>query len=417
LIITDHHQPRETIPDAVAIVHPLVGGTYPNPHLCGAGVAFKLAWAIAQQMTGADRVSDTYRQFLIDALALAALGTVADVVPLLGENRVITRCGLAMLQASPLPGVQALLEVAGLKGADIDGTAVGFQIAPRINAAGRMGHARLAIELFTRADENRAREIALYLDDHNRSRQTLQRKYAKEAREMIERAGLDGDAQRAIVVASKEWHAGVVGIVAARIVDRYHKPAVVIALADGIGQGSARSVPYFELHKALANCGEHVLSYGGHAMAAGLKIAEAAIPAFTAAFTREANNAMSGSAIRPKLSIDGEVNLCSLDERTVTAIRHLGPFGEGNPKPLLATDWVDLADEPRPVGRTSEHLQISLRHNGTVLKGIAFGAAAMAESLKEHRRCRIAFEPIINEFNGRRRVELQVADFKFPGDV
>jgi single-stranded-DNA-specific exonuclease len=205
--------------------------------------------------------------------------------------------------------------------------------------------------------------------------------------------------------------------VAARIVEQYHKPAVVISLADGVGQGSARSVPYFELHTALERCREHVISFGGHAMAAGIKIAEACIPAFREAFTRQANNAMSGSAIRPKLRIDGQVGLSLLDERTVTAIHHLGPFGQGNPKPLLASDWLELADEPRCVGRTSEHLQVSLCHNGTMVKGIAFGAAGHAEALKEHRRCRVAFEPIINEFNGRRRVELQVVDFKFPGDA
>ena len=416
LIVTDHHQPRAELPNADVIVHPQVGGEYPNPHICGAGVAFKLAWEIARKMCGSEKVTSEYRQFLMDALPLAALGTVADVVPLVGENRVLTRCGLARIRECPLPGVRALLDVAGVLDGKVSDSDVGFKLAPRINAAGRMGHARLAIELLTRADENRAREIALYLDEHNRSRQSLERKVAKQAREMIEQAGLDGDANRGIVLAGENWHPGVVGIVASRMVDRFHKPTVIIALDNGLGQGSARSVASFELHKALEACGQHLISFGGHAMAAGLKIEADNVDAFTEAFVRYANNTLNGSALRPKLRIDAEVLLRELDDRTVTAIQNLGPFGMGNARPLLATDWLELADEPRCVGRNGDHLQVALREDGATLKGIAFGAVDHLEQLKEHRRCRVAFEPIISEFNGRRRVELQVVDFKYPCD-
>jgi len=171
------------------------------------------------------------------------------------------------------------------------------------------------------------------------------------------------------------------------------------------------------MHEALAACSPHLLSHGGHAMAGGLKIQASAVPAFTEAFVAHANNSLSGSSQRARLRIDGEVDLHELDETTVTALLRLGPFGEGNPKPLLATDWVDLADDPRCVGKSGEHLQLSVRQNGALLKGIAFGAAERATDLKDHRRCRLAFEPIINAFNGRRRVELQVVDFKFPGDA
>ncbi len=416
LIITDHHQPQAQLPEAAVIVHPTVGGEYPNKDICGAGVAFKVAWAFAQAMTGAERVSAEYRRFLTEALPLAALGTIADVVPLIGENRIITRCGLALIKDSPFPGIRALLEVAGLADAAIDGTDVGFKLAPRINAAGRMGHARLAIDLLTRADENRAREIALYLDEHNRARQAKQRKHVKVVCELIERAGLDGDTQRGIVLAGEDWHPGVIGIVASQIVNRYHKPTVLIALENGSGQGSARSVPHFAMHKALEACAGHLLSHGGHAMAGGLKIAASAVPDFTAAFVEYANNTLSGSALRPRLRIDGEVELAELDERTVLAMRALGPFGEGNPRPLLATDWLDLAEDPRCVGKSGEHLQLSLGREGKLMKGIAFGAIEHVDALKAHRRCRVAFEPILNEFNGRRKVEMQVVDFKFPND-
>jgi len=416
LIITDHHEPRETLPDCAAVVHPRIAPGYPNADLCGSGVAFKLAWALAQRLSGADRVAPEYRAVLMDTLPLAALGTIADVVPLVGENRIIARGGLALMAQSRLPGVRALLAVADLTG-EVDCSDVGYRIAPRINAAGRMGHARLAIDLFTHADENRAREIALYLDDHNNARKALQRKQARRACELVEAAGLDGDTCRAIVLADHEWHPGVVGIVAANVVDRFHKPAVLIALDGDIGHGSARSVPYFPMHEALAACGAHLISHGGHAMAGGLKISASAVPAFTEAFVAFANNTLSGSAARARLRIDGEVDLHEIDEPTVSALLRLGPFGEGNPKPILASDWLDIADEPRCVGKGGEHLQLSVRQNGSMLKAIAFGAAQHLPALKDHRRCRVAFEPIISAYQGRRRVELQVVDFKFPGDA
>ena len=414
LIITDHHEPAASLPEADVIVHPRVGGDYANPHICGAGVAFKLAWAIAQRLTGQERVASEYRQFLMDALPLAALGTIADVVPLVGENRVITCCGLARIRDCPWPGIRALIEVAKLADAAIDGTDVGFKLAPRLNAAGRMGNARLAIDLLTHADENRAREIALYLDDHNRARQSIERKLAREAISLIEAARLDGDANRAIVLAAEKWHYGVIGIVAARMVEKFNKPTVLISLENGTGQGSARSVPHFELHRALEQCSEHLISYGGHAMAAGLKIEAAKVPAFTEAFTHYANNELNGSALVPKLHLDGEITLDNLDDRTVTCMLALGPFGTGNPKPVLATDWLSLVEEPRCVGKNGDHVQLVLADGATSMRAIAFRAAEHLPLLKAHRRCRVAFEPIINEFKGRRRVELQIVDFHFP---
>ena len=412
LIITDHHHPRGEVPQAEVVVHPTVGGMYPNPDICGAGVAFKLAWAVAQRLTGAERVSPEYRAFLLDALPLAALGTVADVVPLLGENRVIARCGLARIRKCPWPGLRALLEVAGLTEGTVDGTDVGFKLAPRINAAGRMGHARLALELLTRADEERAREIALYLDEHNRARQAKEREVAKQAREMVERAGLDGDARRAIVLAAEKWHPGVIGIVAARIVDRYHKPTVLIALEEGVGQGSARSVPHFELHQALEKCGQHLISHGGHAMAAGVKLRTEQVEGFTQAFLAEAGRRLTPRDLRPKLYLDDEVTLAEVTTDVVEALQRMAPFGPGNPAPRLATGVVDLAEAPRVVGSAGNHLQLTIRQGSTYRKAIAFGYGRRANELAEQRQLRLAFEPIINEWQGRRSVELRVIDWK-----
>ncbi len=413
-IVTDHHAAHAQTPDADAIVHPLVGGAYPNPHISGAGVAFKLAWAIAQQMSGSAKVGPEYRDLLTELLPLAAMGAIADVVPLVGENRIIARHGLTSLPRTRLPGLKCLIEQAGLANEKISGYDVGFKLAPRINAAGRMGHARLAVELFTRADADRAREIAIYLEEHNRSRQSTERQMAKQACEMIDRDHLAGDARRAIVLACDGWHAGVIGIVAARVVARYNRPTVMIALSNGEGQGSARSVRHFDLAEALCGCSDHLLAHGGHAMAAGLRIASERVPAFTDAFVALANSRLTGDDLLPKLRLDAEVSLRDLTLPTAEAIVALGPFGVGNPRPKLASGWLELAAEPRVVGQTQEHLQIAFQEGGMRTKGIAFGMASSAQDLKQHRRCRVAFEPMINDFNGRKTVEMQILDFRFP---
>lgn len=415
LIVTDHHTPQQTLPAAAAIVHPGLGGESGNPDLSGSGVAFKTAWAFLQAHHGAERLPPAARELLMELLPLAALGTTADVVPLCGENRLLVKHGLEALPRSRLAGIQALIQSAGLANEKIRCYDVGFKLGPRINAAGRMGHARLAVELFTSAGEARAREIALYLEDHNRARQGAERKHAHHAFEMIERGKLAGDAKRAIVLASEGWHPGVIGIVAARVVDRYHRPAILIALNNGEGQGSARSIARFDLSAALEECADHLLNFGGHAMAAGLRIAAGKVEDFTRAFVNRANRRLTGDDLIPRLRIDAEVCLSSLTLSVAEAVAGMGPFGVGNPKPMLSTNWLDVAAEPRCVGAKGEHLQVALRQNGLQLKGIGFGLASHAEDLKLHRRCRVAFEPIVNEFNGRKSVELQIADFQFPG--
>ncbi len=414
LIITDHHTTTGVLPEAAAIAHPTVNGAYPNPALCGAGVAFKVAWALGQELSGSDRVAPAYRQMLMDLLPLVALGTVADVVPLVGENRILARHGLAMLKSTNNPGLAALLESAGLAGANVSGYDAGFKLAPRLNAAGRMGHARLAVEMLTRADAGRAKEIALYLEEHNRARQSKERSIFRAACEMIEERRLNSDAGRGIVLASDKWHAGVIGIVASRIVERYCRPTVLIAIENEVGQGSARSIPPFHMHDALAACGEHLLQFGGHAMAAGLRIDAQHLDAFTTAFTKVANTRLTGADIRPKLRLDAEVSLEQLDLTTVQAMLNLGPFGPGNPTPRLSTGWVELAGEPRCVGKGGEHLSATFREGSVRLRSIGFGKASLEQPLKESRRCRLAFEPTINDFNNHRTVEMQVLDMQFP---
>jgi single-stranded-DNA-specific exonuclease len=415
LIITDHHEPRASLPEADLIVHPTAGGrACPNPHLSGAGVAFKVAWALAAGVCGTGRVTPEFREFLLDATAFAALGSVADVVPLVGENRVIASFGLRRLCHTENPGLCALIEVSGLAGkARYDEYDIGFLLAPRLNAVGRLGHARLAVELFTRAGPEQAHEIAATLDAQNRQRQSVEREIVRQATEMVTARGFDRASCRAIVLASPDWHPGVVGIVAARLVDRFHRPTVLIALDEFEGQGSGRSIRHFPLHEALAACEPHLLSHGGHAMAAGVKIAADKVEPFTEAFLAEAARRLTSADLLPRLQLDDEVRLEQMTMGVVELIQRMVPFGIGNPRPRLATGPVDLVDAPRAVGQGGNHLQFAVRQGPTYRKAIAFGRGSRRVELADHRSLRLAFEPIINDWNGRRRIELKVIDWKY----
>jgi single-stranded-DNA-specific exonuclease len=416
LIITDHHAPGEALPEVDGLVHPRIADGYPNPHLCGAGVAFKLAWAIARNLSGSIRVSLPFREYLKEATTLAALGTIADVVPLIGENRVLARFGLTSLVESGLLGLRALIESARLDGQKLNSEHVGYWLAPRLNAAGRMGHAQLAAELLTEADETRGREIAIYLEEKNRRRQTLERRIFKQACERIEAGRLASDACRGIVLASKNWHAGVIGIVAARVVEEYRRPTVLISLANGEGQGSARSIPHFPLHEALNECRDHLLGWGGHAMAAGLRIAPERIAAFTEAFVNRANQRLTAHNLEPMVRLDAEVGLADLTDALIRDLDRLAPFGQGNPRPGFSSPTLLLDGEPRTMGKDGQHLSFCLSDGRTRRRAVAFGLADRIDDLYRHRCCRVAYRPVRNTFNERTTLELQVVDIAFPED-
>ncbi|HKQ47818.1 MAG TPA: single-stranded-DNA-specific exonuclease RecJ [Phycisphaerae bacterium] len=423
LIITDHHQPkigadgRPQLPDAL-LVHPDLAQDgdppYSNPHLSGAGVALKLAWAIAQRYCGSTKVPPEFRDFLVDAIGLAALGTVADIVPLIGENRIIAHHGLLGLPQSRILGVQALLKTSGLLGKKLGGFDIGFKLAPRLNAIGRMGHARLAVELLTRAGADEAATIARNLDEQNRKRQSVEREIVAQAKQMVLDQRQNDDAVRAIVLAAPGWHAGIIGIVASRIVETYGRPAVLIAVENGVGQGSARSIRNFPLTAALNECRDHLLTCGGHAMAAGLRIDASCIDAFREAFQARAAQLLTPADLRPQLRLDDLVSLDHLDESLVADLDRLEPCGAGNPPARLATDWLEVVGEPRVVGSSGTHLQVTLAQGRRQCKGIAFGQAPLRGNLLDHRRCRAAFRPIVNEWNNRRSVEMEIVDFQFP---
>jgi single-stranded-DNA-specific exonuclease len=417
LIVTDHHEFKERLPDAATLVHPrLPGGAYPFGGLSGSGVAFKVAWALCQCASGGAKVSPRLRDFLLDSMTLAALGTVADVVPLHDENRIFVRHGLARLCQAPSIGLSALIASAGLEGkARLFASDVAFSLAPRLNAAGRLGCARLAVELLTTPSPQRAADLARYLEEQNKSRQGLERKIMAQAHEMVEAMGLAD--MPALVLASASWHSGLIGIVAGRLADAYNRPTLLIALPENgkPGQGSGRSVPGFMLHEALAACGDHLLSHGGHAAAAGFKIDPAHIDVFRERFCEVAGRYLGPAPPAARVAIDAEVPLSALTPGLLDAIARLEPYGAGNPQPLFLAGELQIAGEPRCIGHGERHLSFRVRQQERELRVIAFGMAERAPELMSlEGRCCLVFTPRINEWQGRRTVELEAKDFQ-PG--
>ncbi|MEO2046257.1 MAG: single-stranded-DNA-specific exonuclease RecJ [Pirellulales bacterium] len=417
LIITDHHQMASSLPQAAALVHPnLPDTTYPFPELCGAGVALKLAWALCQQADQQQRVSPKYKSFLMQAVGLAAIGTVADVVPLIDENRILVRHGLNCLSTHPTVGVAALIQQAGLgKKKQLAGDDIGFSLAPRLNAAGRMGQALLGIELLTTENRDRAQQLAIYIDDLNEQRKTLERSIQLAATKQVKERPDFADAS-ALVLAHHQWHPGVIGIVAGRLAEKYHRPVVLVAtdpLGVRPGIGSARSIPGFNLHSAFASCDQYLVSHGGHQAAAGLKIEESRLDAFREAFCALATEQISAEQREAQLHIDAETTLQSLTHQTVRQIESLAPFGNGNTRPVLCANNVRLAGPPRRIGNGGRHLSMTFDEHGVKMRAVAFGGGDWEEELSQAgEQLSIAFQPVINNWRGRSSVEIHLADWR-----
>jgi single-stranded-DNA-specific exonuclease len=428
LIITDHHQPDNKFPQAVAIVHPALEKSYSNQDSAGAMVAFKLAWAVAGEFNSGTKLEPQLREFMIKATSLAAMGTIADIVDLRGENRVLTSYGLKALPDCNLSGIQALIELAGLTGQKIDSFHVGFRLAPMINAAGRMGHARLAVELLTSDSQIRSMQIAEYLKSQNDERQKCERKIFKQACEMIVERDLNHPNRKSLVLAGESWHTGIIGIVAARLVDRFYRPTIMIGLPankaqyedsvdfdiseESVAQGSARSIPGFCLLSGLKACSQHLSSFGGHKMAAGITIETEKIDRFAEEFEAYAKNNLSEKDITAKLDIDAVVPLSQFREETINELQMLGPFGQGNPEPVFATKGVRLAAPPRRVGIGGEHLKLIVTDNTATVRSIGFRYGRLEKKLLGYEFFDIAYQPQINTYNRDSNIEFVLADIK-----
>jgi single-stranded-DNA-specific exonuclease len=405
LIITDHHEPDTTLPDAFAIINPKRADcTYPDKDLAGVGVALKLVQALCAK-TGRERWVPAF-------VKIAAIGTLADVVPLVGENRVIAKLGLEMLSSGKhTVGLRSLLEASGLTGKTIDGFHVSFLMAPRINAAGRMSSPDIATRLLLAIDEGQiveARALAQQLNDENTKRQAEEAEIVAQARKVVESDPSVG-AHNVLVVAGQGWHRGVIGIVASKLVDLFNKPAIVLSVENGTGHGSCRSIAAFDMLGALERCADLFERFGGHKQAAGLTIPAENIPEFRRRINDWANNALDPRDLMRRLRIDASLPLRSIDGGVVEALTQLGPFGSANPKPVFHAGPVQIVNPLRVI--KERHLKMSVRQDGRTFPAIAWRSAERSPMFEQHRsNLELAFSVDKNEFNGDTYIELTLAD-------
>lgn len=403
LVITDHHAPPDLLPEACALVNPLLPGcSYPFKSLAGVGVAFNLALALRSRLRADGVFRERREPDLRNCLDLVALGTVADVVPLLGVNRIMVSYGLKELSQSRRVGVQALKEVAGVAG-EVSCGQVGFRLAPRLNAAGRLEDAALGLELLLSADPARAQAMARELDDANAERQSLERATLEEARVMLASGACRG--RKSIVLASDRWHPGVIGIVASRIVELFHRPVILFALEDGTGRGSGRSISRFHLLDAVKECADHLLRFGGHSHAAGLSIAQAELERFAVRFEEEAARTLDAEALTPRLLYDAELSPSRIDADLPGVLETLRPFGMGNPEPLFLLRNAAVSGSRVLKGG---HLKLQLSCQGKSFDAVGFGLAER----ELPPRVDLIFAPSLNTWNGKTSLQLMVKDLR-----
>jgi single-stranded-DNA-specific exonuclease len=405
-VVTDHHQTDVTMPPALAVLNPhRPGAAYPFKGLCSAGLAYKVVLAY-QQRYGSGEVDPE------SCLDLVALATVADIVPLQDENRILVREGLMQITRGVRCGIRALKQVAGITKTCTSET-IGFRLAPRLNAAGRLDHAMACVRLLTTDSQAEAMQIAEQLEQLNRQRQQIEEGIVSEAAACLTEEG----PAAAIVLGSRNWHVGVVGIVAARLVDRFHRPSIVIAVDEqGIGKGSARTVAGFDLYQRLSECRELLEAYGGHPSAAGLTIKESRLEEFRRRFCEVAANWTSAACTMPTLHVDAEVNLADVNFGLIQEFESLHPFGACNPEPTLAVRGLNVLDA-RVVGE--KHLKLRVRQGRSIIfDSIGFRMGSFEGlGLKAGRPVDLAFSPERNHWNGYDRVQLRIKALRLSGEV
>ena len=408
VVIVDHHTVQDTLPEATAILNPHQPGCeYPTRVLCAAGVAFNLVMGLRRSLRTLGWFERRPEPALKPLMDLVALATVCDVVPLTGANRILVQHGLAALARAERPGVRALKEVAGLETeGPVSAGQVGFRLGPRINAAGRLADASVGLQLLRTRDLAEARELAAKLDVANKERQEIERKMLVEA--IAQAEGRQG--ARGLVLWAEGWHPGVVGIVAARIVERFHKPTLVIGVQNGVGKGSARSVEGFHLVEALGECAEHLSKFGGHRHAAGVTIEAPRLLDFRRGFEAVAARRLREEDLEPRCRVDVVVDPGELTERAVGALAALGPFGAGNPEPTFVAE--SLQARARIVtGKNGgvAHLKLVLP-DAPALDAIGFGMGPRLLELEGP--VDLAFQPSVETWNGRTRVSLKLRDLR-----
>lgn len=403
IIITDHHNPKEELPKALAIINPKLPGTrYPYPHLAGVGVAFKLLMAIYQRM-GYQNVETTLKY-----MDLVAVGTIADIVPLTGENRVFASIGLQHLIDKKNLGLNALVSISGMNHKTLDTNDIVFGIAPRINAAGRMGSAALAVELLISCEEAQSDELAEVIERQNSLRQQLDQRTFHEACEIIEKKYKDLANTPCMVISSDDWHPGVIGIVASKLVEKYYRPVIMISFKEGFGSGSGRSMGDFDLFSALKHTEHNLHSFGGHKYAVGLTIYQEYIDRFENELTRYVSDTLRTEQIKPPLQIDHELELYDINDFFLDWIERFAPFGPDNNRPVFATRGVCVASYPYNVGRN--HLKLKVMKDGMSLDLIGYNLGDYLSLLKKNSIVDIAYTLEYNRFGNKTSIQGKLRD-------
>ena len=405
VIITDHHIPDENLPDAFAVLNPKRADCdYPFKDLCGGGVAFKLACALSEKMNQPEDLMHKY-------LDLVTLGTCADMVTIKDENRIIVKHGLKLLSNGSKPGISALLKLVGLENKSISVGQLVFGVAPKINAAGRLGDANRSVELLTTSDKQRAKSLANELMQENHKRQIIQQEVVDAAFNMIH-ANIDLKNERAIVLAGKKWHPGVIGIVASKVKEEFHRPTIIVSYdKNGVGKGSARSISGLDLYNALAASSKYLIDFGGHAMAAGLTVREKSFDKFKKEFTTYVNNAINDEQLIPSIKLEGILKLKYIDGRFIDFLDKLAPYGPGNMRPSFASKRVEIVGNPRVIGN-GDHIIFKVRQSQKVISAIGFNMSAHYEKLIKGLPIDLAFVVEVNEWQGREQIQLNVRDIK-----
>ena len=410
VIITDHHEPSAELPRVHAILNPKVeGDRYPNKQITGVGVAFKFAHAITESLIKHKKISKTHVD-LKDYLDLVAMGTVADMAPLTGENRILVRYGLKKMSQSPRIGLTKLMEVADVQSKDVDTATIASKIAPRLNSLGRIADPHKGVELLLLDNPEKAELMAQELDLFNLERQKIERTMTLDVEAMF-----DSDSQilknHAVVLSSDQWHSGVIAILSTRISKMFNRPTVFLAIENGVAKGSLRSIPNFPLLSILKQCSHLLINYGGHDYAAGLSIEEKNIDEFKKFFLEKANESLSDEDVTPKLHLDAPIGFSDLTFDLMEAIQLIAPFGNDNPPPVFYAT-VSQKRPPKLIGKN--HIKLYLVHEGLQLEAIGFGFADRLEELKEigNAKFEVAFTPQVNEFHQKDSIQLILKDYK-----
>lgn len=406
VIITDHHLCKEKLPLAVAVIDPKRRDSeYPFPALAGVGVAFKLALAVTKEL--GESTSDCFYKYA----EFAAIGTVADVVDLLDENRVIVQKGIELMQNSKYAGVRALLSVSGADKKPVDAVSIAFMLAPRINAGGRLDSAAKAAELLITDDEERAEELAVALEEDNSERRSCEQEIYEEALKLIE-ADEKFDSKKVIVLAKEGWHHGVIGIVSSRITEKFYRPSILLSIdKDGKCKGSGRSVEGFNLFNALSDSAEILTSFGGHSMAAGVALNKKDLEAFSERINKYAESVMTEQELIPKLSIDCELSPGVITPKNIRLLDFMEPFGAANPKPIFTVSNAVIR-RLELIGENKNHIRMVIEKNGVLLNAVGFRMAWAAETKRVGEYVSCAFSPEINHFRGEEKVQLMLKDVK-----